>query len=143
MNFEPHKDENFTSEEQNIQKNHKDFVGKSLDTRSYKRDSLSKRTPQNRLLANESLSSLREVKFNKQEFLASKPILEVKYHHPSFRNNNLFDLFNNQPEYVLANYFTESETIKSNIDKFLSNLLMALLTKKLSYQNANKWIKKL
>ncbi len=31
---------------------------------------------------------------------------------------------------------------KNNVDKFLSVPLIALLTKKLSYQNTNKWIEK-
>ena len=33
--------------------------------------------------------------------------------------------------------------MKGNVDKFLSNSLMALLTEKLSYQNADEWMEKL
>ena len=50
---------------------------------------------------------------------------------------------NDQLDHALANYFAESQTTKSNVNRFLSNLLMAPLTEKLSYQNADKWIEKL
>lgn len=40
--------------------------------------------------------------------------------------------------YTLANYFADSETTKTNINRFLSNPLIALLTKKLYYQNTDK-----
>ncbi len=57
----------------------------------------------------------------------------IKYYYSSSQNNNFFHPFNNQLEYALVTYFAKSETMKDNIGKFLSNLLMALLTKILSY----------
>ena len=36
-------------------------------------------------------------------------------------------------DYIFATHFTVSEITKGNIEKFLFNRLMALLTKKLSY----------
>lgn len=62
----------------------------------------------------------------------------MKYHHLDFKNNNLFYPFNNQLDYIFANYFLEFKTTKDNIDKFLSNLLIVPLIKELSYENANK-----
>lgn len=43
-NFWLYKDEKSTLEKQNIKKNHKDLVGKSLDTKNYAKNGLSKRT---------------------------------------------------------------------------------------------------
>lgn len=40
-------------------------------------------------------------------------------------------------------YFAKSKTIKNNIPKFLSDLLIASLTKKLYYKNADEQIEKL
>ncbi len=142
-NFGLHEDKEFILEEQDIKGDHRNLVDKSSGTGSYVRDSLSRYTPQDRLLASESLLSLREVKFSKQEFSVGKPVSDIKYHHPSFQSNNTFHSFNNQLDYVLTTYFAESEMTKGNVNRFLSSLLMALLTKKLSYQNADKWIKKL
>ena len=127
-----------TLEKQDIEEDHKILESKSLDTRSRVRDDLSGRTPQARLLGNELLSSLREVRFSDQKFTVGILVSNIKYNHPGFQNNNPFYLFHNQLAYRLAKYFTESETTKSNIDKFLSKPLMALLTEKLSYQNADK-----
>ena len=126
-----------------MEEDHRDLVGKSSDTGSRARDGLSGHTPLARLLANESSLSLREVKFGEQEFPAGKHVSDIKYHHPGSQNDNLFYSFNDQLNYALANYFAESEFTKSNVDKFLSNPLMAAFTEKLSYQNADKWIKKL
>ena len=89
-------------------------------------------------LISESSSFLREIRFSEQEFPTGKPVSDIQYHHPSSQNNNLFHLFNDQLDYVLTTYFAKFEIIKGNIDRFLSNLLMAPLTEKLSYQNANK-----
>ena len=66
------------------------------------------------------------------------PISNIKYDHPGSQNDNLFYPFHNQLDYALAHYFAESETTKGNVDKFLSNPLMAPLIKKLSHQNADK-----
>ncbi len=130
-------------EEQDIKRDHRNLVGESLDTRSHATDGLSGRTPQDRLFVNESSSSLKEVRFSKQEFPAGIPISDIKYYHPDSQNNNPFHPFNNQLDYALTIYFAKSETIKANLDRFLSDPLMALLTEKLSYRNADKWIEKL
>lgn len=104
---------------------------------------LSGRTPQNRLLANELLFSSRLIWFSEKKFLAGKPISDIKYNYRRSQNNNNFYLFNHQLNYLLAHYFADSKNIKSNIKRFLSNLVMASLDKKLSYQNADKSIEKL
>ena len=103
---------------------------------------MSGHTPQDGLLANELSTSLREFRFSKQEFPTSKPVSNIKYPHLGFQNNNLFHLFNDQLNYILATYFAESETTKGNVDRFVSNPLMAPLTMKLSYQNDDKWMEK-
>ena len=82
--------------------------------------------------------SLREVRLSEQEFLVGIPISNIKYDHPRSQNDNLFSLFHNQLDYILAYYFLESETTKGNEDKFMSNLLIAPPTEKLSYQNTDK-----
>ena len=112
--------------------------GKSLVTKSCAKDGLSRRTPQAGLFESKLSSFLREIRFSDQEFAAGTPVSNIKYNHPGFQNNNPFYTFHDCLNYGLAKYFAKSETIKSNINKFLSKLLMALLTKKLSYQNANK-----
>ncbi len=142
-NLGPHEDEESTLTEQDIEGDHRNLVGESLDTGSRARDGLSRRTPQAGLLGSESSSSLREVRFSDQEFAAGTPVSNTKYNHPGFQNNNLFHPFHDQLDYRLAKYFAESEITKSNVDKFLSDLLMAPLTEKLSYQNADKWMEKL
>ena len=99
-------------------------------------------TSQNRLL-NESSQNFREITFSKSKFPLGIPVLNTRYKHLESQNNNPFYLFNDQLNYTLANYFAELETIKCNINKFLSNLLMKPITKKLSYCNINKSIEKL
>lgn len=74
---------------------------------------LSKHIFQNGLLASKLLSFLREVKFGKQEFFASKPIFNIKYHHPGSQNNNYLSLFNNQLDYIPANHLAEFDTTKN------------------------------
>ncbi len=101
------------------------------------------RTPQAGLLGSELSSSLREVRFSDQEFAAGTPVFNIKYNHLGFQNDNPFYPFHDQLDYGLAKYFAESETTKSNVDKFLSDPLMAPLTEKLSYQNADEWMEKL
>ena len=70
------------------------MVGKSLDTGSLARKDVLGRIPQDKLLANELLSSLREISFSEQEFSAGKPISDYKYHHLGFQNNHSFYPFN-------------------------------------------------
>ena len=142
-NFWPHEDDESILEEQDIENHERNLVGKRLDTGNHARDSLLGRTPQDGLFASESSSFLREIRFSKHEFPAGKAVSDIKYHHPGSLNNNLFHPFNNQLDYALAIYFAETKTTKGNINKFLSKPLMALLTEKLFYQNADKWIKKL
>ena len=140
-NFRPHKDNKL--EEQNIEADHRNLIGESLDTGSRAKDGLSRRTPQDGLLISESSASLGEVRFSEQVFLAGKPVSNIRYLHLCFQNDNSCHPFNDQLDYALATYFAESEITKSNVDRFLYNPLMAPLTKKLSYQNADKWMKKL
>ena len=132
-----------TLEKQNIEKDYRNLGSKSLDTESYARDGLAGRTPQAGLLGNKLSSSLREVRFSDQEFATNISVSNIKYNHSGFQNNNLFYLFHDQLDYGLAKYFAEFKTTTSNIKTFLSEPLMALLTEKLSYQNANKWMEKL
>ncbi len=138
-NFGPHEDEESPLEEKDIEGDHRNSVGEcSSNAGSRARDGLSERTPQAGLLGSKSSSSLREVRFSDQEFAAGTPVSNIKYNHPGFQNNNPFYLFHDQLDYGLAKYFAESETTKSNVDKFLSEPLMAPLTEKLSYRNADK-----
>ena len=138
-NFRSYENEKCTPKVQDIEKDHRDLVDKSSDTGSHVRV---ERIPQDELLGNGSSSSLRDVRFGEQEFPAGTLVSNIKYDHLGLQNDNLFYLFYNQLDYVLAHYFTESETTKGNVDKFLFNLLMVLLTGKLSYQNTNKWLEK-
>lgn len=71
--------------------------------------------------------------FTKFKFPTSKPVLNIRYKYFRSQNNNLFYHFNHSLEYALANYLEKSETTKCNEDKFLSNLLMKAIIKKLSY----------
>ena len=125
---------------QDMERNYRDFVGKSSNTRSRAK---ARCTLQDRLLGSESSSSLKEVRFSEKEFPIGTTVFNIKFDHPRSQNDNLFYLFHNQLDYAPAHYFVESETTKSNIDKFLSNPLMALLIKKLFYQNADEQMKKL
>ena len=104
---------------------------------------LSRCISQDKLLKSELSSFLREVRFSEQEFPVSTLVSDIKYDYLGSQNNNPFYPFNDQLNYTLAHYFVEFKTTKGNVDRFLSNLLMALLTKKLSYGNADKWIEKL
>ncbi len=78
-NFEPHEDEESILEEQEIERDHRNLVGKSSDTGSHARDGLLRRTLQARLLRNESSLSLREFRFSNQKFATSIPISNIKY----------------------------------------------------------------
>lgn len=81
--------------------------------------------------------------FGETEFAAGTPISDIKYKYSKCQIKNLFYLFDNQLEYVLAHYFAKSENIKCNIDIFFYNLLIKPIIKNLSYYNADKWIEKL
>lgn len=98
--------------------------------------------PQNRLPSELSLN-LKEVMFSKSELLVDTPILNTRYLHSGSQSSNFLYPFNDRLDYALTHYFARSETIKPNIDKFLSNPLMKLITKKLSYRNIDEWIEKL
>ena len=93
--------------------------------------------PQNGLLS-KLLWNFKGVTFNKSEFSIGTLVLNIRYEHSESQNSNLFYPFNDQLDYALADYFAESETTKCNIDKFLSNLLMKPITKKLSYCNVDE-----
>ncbi len=95
------------------------------------------------LFASESLSALREEWFSSHEFFAGIFISDKKYKYLRFKYKNYFYPFNNQLDYGLAHYFTNSETTKGNMNKLLTDLLMAPITKKLPYKNADKWMEKL
>lgn len=69
--------------------------------------------------------------------------MNTRYKNLKSQNGNLFYFFNNQLDYALDYYFADSETIKRNVDKFFTNLLMKLIIKNLLYQNVNEWIEKL
>ena len=82
--------------------------------------------------------NFREITFNEFEFLVGTPVLDIRYEYLRSQNNNLFYPFNDQLNYILANYFAKSETIKCNVNKFLSNLLIKPITKKVSYCNIDE-----
>ena len=115
-------------EEQDIEKDHKNLGGKSLDIENYAKDGLAERTSQHGLFRSELSSFVREVRFSDQEFAAGIFISNIKYNHPRFENDYIFYLFHDQLNYGLVKYFAESKTTKSNVDKFLSEPLMAPLT---------------
>ena len=142
-NFGSHKGEKSTLEEQKMEGDYKDLVSKNSNTGSRARDGLSEYTPQAGLLASELSSSLRQVTSSKQDFPAGKPVSNIKYYYRGSKNNNLFYPFNDQLDYALANYFPDFESTKSNVDRFLPDLLMVPLTENLSFQNVDKWIEKL
>ena len=79
--FGLYKDDKSTLEEQDIEKDHTNLVGKSLGTGSYARDGLSRCTPQDGLFASESLLFLRKIRFSEQVFPSGKPVLNIKYYH--------------------------------------------------------------
>ena len=102
-----------------------------------------KMIPRNRLFTSKFLLSLREEWFTRNKFPAGISISDIKYNHLGLKYQNICYQFNDQLDYVLAHYFAESKTTKGNINKFLSDPLMTLFTKKLFYKNANKWMEKL
>lgn len=82
--------------------------------------------------------NFKEVIFNKFFFLFKILVLDIKYEHFRNKNNNLFYLLNNQLDYIMTYYFMELKIIKCNINKFLSNLLIKFIIKKLLYFNIDK-----
>lgn len=66
---------------QDIENEYKYLVGESLELRSHIRDSLLRYTPQDGLLGSELSSSLRKIRFSKQEFPAGTPVSNIKYYH--------------------------------------------------------------
>ena len=91
-NFCSYEDEEWIPEAQDIEKDHKDLVGESSNTRSYARIA---HTPQDGLLGSESLSSLKEVRFGKHDFSTGIPVFNIKYDQPELPNNNFFYPFYN------------------------------------------------
>ncbi len=94
-------------------------------------------TPRNGLLS-ELPRNFREVTFSRSEFPVSTPVSDTRYVLSESQSNNPFYPFNNQLDYAMAHYFAESETTKCNVNKFLSNLLMELITKQLLYCNTDE-----
>lgn len=119
--FDLYKNEKTTPKAQNIEKDYRGLVGKSLNSGSPAKDSLSECSSQNRLFASELSSFFRKIRYNEHEFSADKPISDIKYYYPNFQNNNPFYLFNNQLDYVLATSFVKSKTTKGKINQFLFN----------------------
>ena len=125
QNLKPYKNEKSTLKEQDIEKDHKNLIDKNLNTRSL--------IPENGLLPSELSLFLKKVRFSEQKFSNNKSISNIKYYYLGFQNNNFFHPFNNWLNYALATYFAKFETIKGYINRFLSNLLMIPLIKKLLY----------
>ena len=102
-----------------------------------------KKTTRDRLLASEFLLLLREEWFTGKEFPAGTLVSDIKYNHLGLKHQNSFYPFNDLLDYALAHYFAKSKRNKCNVKNFLSDSLMTVLTKKLSYKNADKWMENL
>lgn len=87
----------------------------------------------NGLYKNMLASFQRNVRLSEKTFVISTFLSNMRYDYPKLHNTKFFYNFYNQLNYVLVHYFAESKTIKSNVNKFLSKLLIALLTQKLFY----------
>lgn len=85
-----------------------------------------------RLFANEFSSAQRKKWFSSHKFLIKIKISDIKYRHLGSKHTSSFYLFNDQLNYTMAYYFARLETIKGNMNEFLTNLLMAFFTEKLS-----------
>lgn len=131
--FGSHINKKLTIKGSDIKDNDINLISKSLDIENRAKDILLGYIFQNRLFESELLSFLKEVQFIDQEFVISILVSNIKYNYPKSQNDNLFYLFHDQLNYALANYFAKFKTIKRNIDKFLSKLLIISFTKKLSY----------
>ena len=94
-------------------------------------------TPPNGLLS-KLLSTFKKVTFSESKFLAGTPVFDTQYEHLGSHNNNLCYHLNDQLDYTLAHYFVKGETLKCNVNRFLTNLLIKPITKQLSYCNADK-----
>lgn len=70
-------------------------------------------------------------------------ISDKQYRYSDYQHDNGFYLFDNEVDYTLAHLFVESETSKSNMNKFLTNSLMKSITEQLSYKNIDEWKEKL
>ena len=117
-----------------------DLLGETVTTanRNGTPITLTENTPLKRLFASKSLPALREKWFSSNKFPANTSISDKKYKHPRSKHKSSFYLFNNQLDYGLAHYFPKPETTKGNMNKFITNPLMAPLIKKLSYKNSEK-----
>lgn len=71
------------------------------------------------------------------EFTISTLKLDKKYKYLRSKQKKTFYLFYNLLDYALAYKFVESKTTNNNINKFLTNLFMALFIKKLLDKNDN------
>lgn len=142
-NYRPYLDTKSIHDKQDIRRDHRDLVSKSLDTSSYARNSVLECCRQDRLLTSELSLFLIGVRWSEKDFLTGKSLSDIKYYHLGFQNDNLYYLFNDQLNYMLSNYFKEFETKKCNVNQFLSDPLMAPFIKKRFYQNVDKWIEKL
>lgn len=101
-NVELYKDDK--SEEQDIKRDYRNLVSKSLDIRSCIKDGLSRHTLHNKLFICKLSTFWREVTFGEQVFPTGKLILDIKYPYLGSQKDNLFHLFNNQLDYILAIY---------------------------------------
>lgn len=99
-----------TLKEQNIDKNYRNLVDLSLAIGIKANYDLLEHTLYDRLIANESLLSLIEVRFRESKFSKNKLESNIKYYHLSFEDINFFQMLNN-PDYILTNYFAKSEII--------------------------------
>lgn len=132
-NFGFYEDEESTPKIQDIEGDYRDLVGNSSDTGSYIRDDLLGCIYQDRLLENESSLSLRKVRFSDQKFATGTFVSIIKYNHLKSHDDNLFYLFHDQLNNILAHYFVDSKITKDNVDKFWSKPLMTLLIEKICY----------
>lgn len=82
-NFGFYKNEKSLLEEQDIEKDHRNLIGKRLDIENYAFNSLSEYISQDKLFASELLLFLRDVRFSKQEFFIDISVSDIKYHHPA------------------------------------------------------------
>lgn len=89
--FEFYADKEYVLNKQDIEENYKDLIRKSLDIKSYTKNNLLKRIPQDKLFANEFLLYSKKVRFGKQEqFFIDKTVSDINYHYLGFQNNNFF-----------------------------------------------------
>lgn len=121
--------------EQNHTVTAKDIVGNSINT--------STKSSDREMFPSESLSLLKKRLFIKREFFASTFTSDNRYSYLRSEYDNLFYSFHDQLDSALSYYFIVSGNTKGKIKRFLSDSLMASLSEKLFYKNANQWMKKL